>query len=472
MDVRQTMSSEETSHADTPSAVIAHARSLMSTAGTLIASGNESAIRQAVPLASEAIQIWQQLLPANLPDTRRSLSMAWLLKANALRETGDPVLRADALQAYEETLRHLQAVMQPDDPADANQLAKIWMCRGMTLLDDGRPSVLPEALTCFDRALDLRKSLPLEKEWRYAWALSAAWLNRGDVLTRLGGAENLAESIRSYDEAIPLLKDMPMGEYPTCRARLALAWMNRGLACQAQETSDAIEEALRSYSFSIATLTEGGGHAEQRRVLSCARLNRGHALLNRVPADPAAARAEARAALALAIEFEKKEVLAARMSLQSRHLLCRAMAHLMDSGEVPADWLEETTDAVDEGMALARHWRQLGEERLRELEGELLRFGALVYRLCQPHFLAEFLLDSLDPQRSPGAPVGDENMHHLATEALWSLVMDIRGEQQTDPDSEKVSRLLPLLEELLETEKRLQALREQCLADRRKSGVI
>lgn len=441
----------------------AHALSLMSRAGDLIASGNESAIRQAVSLASEAIQIWQQLLPANLPDTRRSLSRAWLLKANALRETGDAMSRADALLAYEEALQHFQAVMQKEDPADANQLAKLWMCRGMTLLDDGRPSVLEEALTCFDRALDLRKSLPLEKEWRYAWALSAAWLNRGDVLTRLGSAENLAASIQSYDEAIPLLQDMPMEEYPTCRARLALAWMNRGLACQAQETPESIEEALRSYGFSIEALTTGGDHAEQRRILSCARLNRGHALLNRAPSDPVAAREDALAALELAIEFEQQEVLAAQMSLQSRHLLCRAMAHLMDSGEVPSGWLEETTDAVDEGMALARHWRQLGEARLRELEGELFRFGALIYRLCQPHFLAEFLLDSLDPQRSPGAPVKDENIHHLATEALWSLVMDIRARQQADPASEIEIRLLPLLEELLETEKRLQSLRAQHL---------
>lgn len=465
------MSSEENAHQVAAADDILHARYLMSTAGTLIASGKEPAIQQAVSLASEAIQIWQQLLPANLPDTRRSLSLAWLLKANALRETGDPVLRADALLAYEETLQHFRAVMEQSDPADANQLAKIWMCRGMTLLDDGRPSVLGEALTCFERALDLRKSLPLEKEWRYVWALSAAWLNRGDVLTRLGGAENLAESIRSYDEAIPLLKDMPMEEYPTCRARLALAWMNRGLACQAQDSPESIEEALKSYSFSIATLMEGGDHAEQRRILACARLNRGHALLNRIPADPASSREDALAALALAIEFEKKEVLAAQVSLQSRHLLCRAMAHLMDSGEVPADWLEETTDAVDEGMALARYWRQLGEERLRELEGELFRFGALIYRLCQPHFLAEFLLDNLDPQRSPGAPVADGNIHHLATEALWSLVVDIRARQQADPTPEMESRLLPLLEELQETEKQLQSLREQYLGSSGKNNA-
>lgn len=466
------MLSEENSPLVVAANSMLRARSLMSIAGTLIASGKEAGIRQAVALASEAIQIWQQLLPANLPDTQRSLSMACLLKANALRETGDPVLRADALLAYEETLQHFQVVMDQSDPADANQMAKIWMCRGMTLLDDGRPSVLGEALNCFDRALDLRKSLPLETEWRYVWALSAAWLNRGDVLTRLGGAENLAESIRSYDEAIPLLTDMPMEEYPTCRARLALAWMNRGLACQAQENPESLEEAIQSYGFSIATLTEGGDHGEQRRILACARLNRGHALLNRVPADPVTAREDALAALALAIEFEKQEVLAAQVSLQSRHLLCRAMAHLMDSGEVPADWLEETTDAVDEGMALARYWRQLGETRLRELEGELFRFGALIYRLCQPHFLAEFLLDNLDPERSPGVPVADGNIHHLATEALWSLVMDIRARQQAGPAaSETEGRLLSLLEELQETEKRLQALREQYLGGSGKNNA-
>jgi hypothetical protein len=130
---------------------------------------------------------------------------------------------------------------------------------------------------------------------------------------------------------------------------------------------------------------------------------------------------------------------------------------------VPDDWITEATDAVDDGMELARHWRQLGETCLSKLESELFRFGALIYRLCQPHFLAEFLLDSMDPTRSIGAPVSEQPIHHLATDALWSAIMDIHAQQQANPAKENQTRLLARLDELQQTEKRLNELRVQYL---------
>lgn len=439
----------------------ARAEQLMSQAGKLLATGELAAIQHAIAPATEAVETLQKLLSAGVTGSRHSLAAAWLLKGNVLRETHDPGLRPDALAAYAHAVDLFQAVMRAGHPEDANHLANLWTNRGMTLLDDGGAAALTEALGCFERAIELRRQLPLETNPHFTWGLSAAWMNRADVLTRLGQTGQLDAALQSYDEAIQLLCRMPLDEHPTYRARLAVAWMNRGLAAQAQVTPGSLEGALRCFSQSIEAVSVGTEPVspEQRRILSCAHLNRGHALLNREPAQPAPAREDALAALGLAVEFEQSELLAAQIGLQARHLLCRAVAHLLDTGGAPTDWVTETTDAVDEGMALARHWRTLGEKRLLGLEAELFRFGVLIYRLCLPHFLAEFLLESMDPVRSAGAPVAEEVMHHLAADALWSATLDLRAQQEADPSAENQARLLRRLDELHEAERRLTALR-------------
>lgn len=444
---------------------VARAQQLMAISAEFLATGRLAAIEQAVVPMAEAVEIWRRLQAAGLPGSRRALASACLLKANVLRETHDAVVRPAALEAYAEAVEHFQAAMCADDPEDANHLANLWTNRGMTLLDEGSAGALAEALSCFDRAVELRQRLPLEANPLFVWGLSAAWMNRADVLSRLGQPGQLAEALSSYDKAIQLLHRMPLDEHPTYRARMALAWMNRGLTAQAQGTQASMEEALRCFTQSIHEVPGGGhsAHPEQRRIVCCAHLNRGHAFLNVQPAQPGPAREEAFAALGLAAEFERSEILAAQIGLQARHLLCRAVAYLVDLGEVPADWITETTDAVDDGMALARRWRQSGDDRLQNMETELFRFGALIYRLCQPHFLAEYLLESMDPDRSAGAPVSEEKMHHIAADALWSVTLDIRAQQQADPSAENQSRLLPRLEELQNAEERLTELRLQHL---------
>jgi hypothetical protein len=281
------------------------------------------------------------------------------------------------------------------------------------------------------------------------------------VLTRMGKPEHLTRALQCYDEGIAVLSGMPLDEHPTYRARLALAWMNRGLTAQAQTPEAPSPEAVRCFDQSIGQYPAGEkpAHSEQRRILCCAYLNRGHAMLTADPAQPLQAREDALAAMGLAAEFEKKELFVARMGMQARQLLCRAIAFLVDSKLAPQEWITDATDPVDDGMALGRHWRQLGENGLLELESQLFRFGALIYRLCQPHFLGEFLQESMDPDISPGAPVKEEVMHHIATDALWSVIMDIRLQLEADKSEENRERLTERLDEIQEVERRMTELR-------------
>ncbi len=451
--------SEETS------ADIQRVEQLLNSAGPMIGSGRQPEILRAAQQAEEAVAICLRLDAAGVPGIRRLLSGALFCHADALRESGDPGVKPLAQESYGEALKFFGEVMNPDDIGDAHHLAKIWMSRGMTFLEDGDAEALPQALECFERALDLRESLPQKMEAPYAWALSAAWMNRGDVLSRLGSPEQLTEAVRSYDEAITLLDGMPAEEYPNCRVRLGLAWMNRGLASVAQRNEAGHGEGLRSFTMSVKELGQEWENIspEQRRILSCAQLNRGNALLSGPQPDAVAAREEALAAIASVAEFEQQEPVAALMSLQSRHLFCRGSAYMVDHGQATGDWMTEVTDTVDEGMALGRHWRLQGQEHLGRMELELLRFGALTYRLFQPHFLPEFLLESMDPERSPGAPVMDGKMHHVAAEALGLVVNDLRAAQQGDRTPEQMEAILELLQELQEAEQRLGELRAKYL---------
>ena len=67
-----------------------------------------------------------------------------------------------------------------------------------------------------------------------------------------------------------------------------------------------------------------------------------------------------------------------------------------------------TTDAVDDGLTLARRWEQAGVARFRDIAYDLFRFGARVYAVYQPQFLNEFVLDNLEPTRPSADYVGSD----------------------------------------------------------------
>jgi len=429
---------------------------LITLAKQRLGEGRLSVLPEALALAESAVAI----LSARPEDplTRRDLAEALLTQANALRETGTAAGRVSALPIYKDAIAHLEAVLDRTQPVPCNDLANAWTQLGMSLLDDDARESLEEAGRCFQKAIDLRDGLPLDEEPLFRWGLCAAWMNRADVLTRLGGQEALAEALGAYEVAIRHIQQLPISRHPSYLARYALAWMNSGITHRALDSGEGLQRAVECFGKSIELLTSEGGPAdeEQKRILACSYMNRSNTLLAFTPERPREAREDAISALHLMAGFEERELLSAQLGLQARHLLCRATAYLADAGAATADWVTETTDAVDEGMALTRHWRQLGEHRLEPLACELFHFGCLVYRLCLPQFLTEFLMESLDPAESPSAPAELMEMHHIATEALWSAAADVRKREQAGTPAE---RMITLIEDLQEAEVQLSKLR-------------
>lgn len=344
-----------------------------------------------------------------------------------------------------------------------NRRASIWMKRGIALLNANTAASLTEAVGCFDQAIELRRTLPLAANPMFPYGLAAGWMNRADALTRLENVDNLTEALRSYHKALALLHDLLLEADPLFRRRLAIAWQNRGLVLQKQNMP---AEAEESFAAAIAALQHDHaiGISDRQQILATVWLNRANALISQ-DKDLAAleTRSAARETLSLVSQIEKRDLTAAEAGFKARHILCQAIARLLaETGHartVMENWLMEATDAVDEGMTLAREWERCGADQFRTLAQELFRFGARVYQIYQPHFLNEFLLENFDPAHSPDAFVGNPEMHAAALESLWRAFREIQRNGFKTLNTPEFAGLLERLRELRVVEERLVELR-------------
>lgn len=358
-----------------------------------------------------------------------------------------------------------QATQERPPPEVRNAMASGWMKRGIVLLNENTTASLTTSLHWFEGAIELRLTLPLHENSWYRYVLAAGWMNRGDALTRLSSTENLAEALCSYDRALVLLRTLDLECNPLFRKRLALAWMNRGITLQEQATSLSLRAAVESFEEAIAVLCDlpAGAGPENRPVLACALMNRGNVLLRLRPPEPVRARESADQALALVAGVEEQELLAAETGLKARHVLCRAIASQLADGTgpiAPEDLLAAATDAVDDGMKLARQWEARGERRFRDLAVELFLFGARAYQMHQSHFLSEFLLENLEPCQSHDAFPSDPKVHAVAGEAIARAFAEIQHDGFRSLNRPHFNRFLESFRQLRITQMRLDDLRQ------------
>lgn len=361
-----------------------------------------------------------------------------------------------------------QSQAQHDPPEDRNAVAKVWMQRGIALLSADSAAALPEALNCFETALAIRRELPFEESAWFRWLLTACWMNRGDVLTRLGGTERLIEAVRSFDEAIFHLEHLPLEDDPQHRGRLALAWMNRALALRAQATPESFDAALLSLDRSQTVLEESvtAERPMNTTMLATLMINRAALLLELAPPRMLEAMQDAEAALILCQPTEKVILQAAEIGLKARHVFCHAVALLLETTPVDTtradDWIIQATDKVDEAMHLTACWEPRGTApHFGALRHELFRYGCSMLLAYQPHFLAEFLLDVLDPERGSPLLAQTEELCQAGLEALDQAAAVLRRRGPLDLGLQGVDRLLEVLESLKKASTRLHFLHRQ-----------
>lgn len=351
----------------------------------------------------------------------------------------------------------------PEDPTQRHELANGISQRGIVLLSANDPGLLPEALWCFEKAIVLRRDLALDDNPWFRWGLCAGWMNRGDVLTRLGNPDLLPEAVRSYDEALAHLAKLPPMEEANVTGRHALAWMNRAISLRAQRTPESLDAALRSLDNAKALLE---AHVTVERpidpmTLATLGMNRAALLLElEEPRLPEAMQA-ADDVLLLCQAAEKKDLLAAEIGLKARHVYCHSVAALLESPPVDArfadGWIMQATERVEEAMGLTAQWAGQGNA-FKDLRLELFHYGCRIYLAYQPHFMAEFLLDVLDPERGSPLLSHVEELHAAALEALAMAAEVLKRRGPLDFGLQKMDRLLEVISGLNAAAERIKKL--------------
>lgn len=376
-------------------------------------------------------------------DSRHELTACLVTLGILLRDHGQPL----------EALPYLTRAVEIATPSDIETLADALMNRGICSLTLATPHHLASALDSFDAAIGIRSQLPLENHPGTRWGLAAAYMNRGDALTRLRGPSE--EARRSYDLAIAVLEHISPGDGFDVRQRLALAWTNRGLA------ADSPDEAITCFTRGIDLLADSG--TDRHLLTRCnALLHRGLLRLSKT-GDAAQAQTDARTLLAITHSSERHYPAMAEVGLHARHLLCRALVKSLDDG-TPAgseDWIAEASDAIEEALSLERYWAAQGIRAFRTIAIELFVLGLRIYRVCQPHFLSEFILESLDPARTPGVPQDDPRFLEAAAVAIKQGLDDalVRGASSTlKPHAH--AKELAIIDALKATDLRLSRLQK------------
>ncbi|MEO7273111.1 MAG: hypothetical protein ABIX28_12175, partial [Vicinamibacterales bacterium] len=206
--------------------------------------------------------------------------------------------------------------------------------------------------------------------------------------------------------AIALLRALPLDADPRFPRRLAIAYQHRGLALLAQDSSHPAP-AIAACTSAIAVLdSDPGAPVADRRYLQAAvYLDLANVRAGEQTFDSdLMARDAADQARSLVSALEASDPDAADAGLKARHILCRTAArHLTRTAvraRVTAEDVHLATDLVDEGLALVHRWERQGVDRFRDLGLDFFQFGTLLYGRYQPHFLAELVLENLDPSRT------------------------------------------------------------------------
>lgn len=286
---------------------------------------------------------------------------------------------------------------EPETPSAPDSAA--WLRHGHAREAEGTPEALAEAVRAYDVVIALLRTRPLEGDPAVRRELGGAWMNRGNALQKQTAAGSVEEAVRSYDRAIELLQLLPIDTHAPHRNCLGSAWMNRGHALLQLAGAEHLPAAIAAHETAVALLAELP-HREipaYRLNFAGAQLNLANALL--LAPTPAAlehARSASRAALELVAHREAAAAEFADLGLKARRAWCAAIGGLLVTPGAHQDTLaHEASDLVDDGLALARRWEAVGVPHFRPIAARLFRYGATLYRLHQPQFLAEFLEEQL-----------------------------------------------------------------------------
>ncbi|HWA88240.1 MAG TPA: hypothetical protein VG710_18580 [Opitutus sp.] len=334
---------------------------------------------------------------------------------------------------------------------------------GQALEARGTTADVSASIRHYDEAAAQLRQSSLSSHELARQQLARAWMNRANALQRLNPPATLPDSVRAYDEAIAVFRTLPLPDHPGYQNNLAAAWMNRGHALHLLGDPSSLAAAVESQRTALDLLRTLPLAADRshRINLAAASLNLATSLL--ALGDLAGAHVAAREAMDAAAPAEAEDPAVADIALKARRACCDAIGRLLVQAAAqsePTDPLaDEASDIVDDGLALARRWESRGMPLFRPTAARLFRFGAQLYAAHLPDFLAEFILEHLDPARSTGAMPDAEDSLLAAAQALAEARTDLESHRTVFLDSPETTRLLDRLRDIRAAEARLAELR-------------
>lgn len=308
------------------------------------------------------------------------------------------------------------------------------MVAGISLMERGNWSA---ALDHFENSVQMRDA----EEWRgnpyRAWRLAASWINFSDALRRTGRA---AEAPAALDTAIETMTHVPLADDPQYPDRLILAWLNHA---EANAEIGRTDEALADFETAAEVLEAWSESPPTRRRILRVMLHANRARLLLALHHTVAGWRDARAALH-ALDGIPLDPEIAAVAIQVRVILCRALAALLEeptAADLESDWIATATDTAEEALVLAR---RIGAND--PWIGELVVYAARIYRVCQPHFLGDFLTEFLPLATEP------ESHRELLAE-LRSARIELEARVRQRPhDTEFVENAIRSLRSLQQVE--------------------
>ncbi|HEY4245320.1 MAG TPA: hypothetical protein VGM64_00625 [Lacunisphaera sp.] len=349
--------------------------------------------------------------------------------------------------------------MLPETPAD-------WLRYGQAQEVHATAESVTNAVQSYQRAIELLTAQPagqVRKE------LGIAWMNFGNARQKQSDTLASEEAVRAYDDAITLLNDEPAAGDPALRNSIGAAWMNRGHALQRRGLREGIAAALESYDRAIALLETLPLDENQFFTinLAAALLNRAQALLALPTPAATSAHDAANRALQLVIENARTDPTAADVALKTYHALCAALSQRLSRSPDKA-LIAETSDTIDDALALVRHWETQGVQMIRPFKIVFYRFGARFYLAHQPQFIAEFLLETLTHISTPGVETDNGELHSIATSTLAQVRSDVYNRSLLNPNDDRLARMR---EELDQANQQIATLFQNREAAGNKSGA-
>jgi tetratricopeptide (TPR) repeat protein len=245
--------------------------------------------------------------------------------------------------------------------------------------------------------------------------LAIALMNQGHAQQLSDEPALVQAAASSYEQAIAILRQLPYAQHPQIANSLGAAWMNRGQLLHRLRSNAQIAPAMESFNEALTIfqqIPQAGETVWIRRNFLGTLLNRACLLVDL--SEHRAALNDARAALSLALKYERPELVDADLALKLRRVACDSIGQLITV--VPtteqASLASEASDLVDDGLALAREWSAKGETALDHVASRLFRFGAQLYRVNQPHFLAEFIAEQID-EGTPSPEIMEIAMYNI-----------------------------------------------------------